>query len=98
MLDEPETAKRQTRNPGGQCASGAQDQIVADRAGISSARTANLERKTDARIITEPVANPSKRHETLDFMEAVASAPNHVQSQVDFRRRAKPEHQDSVER
>ena len=73
-------------------ACGAQHQILVDRASLDRPRTEDLENQIAAGLEPNPVAQPGKRHEALEFMIAIGPAPNHAQRQIDLRGRALPSH------
>ena len=62
------------------------------RASLDRPGTEDLENQIAARLEPNPVAQPGKRHEALEFMIAIGPAPNHAQRQIDLRGRAPPSH------
>ena len=91
-LDQSEAAEPHLSDLRRERACGAQHQILVDRASLERPRTEDLENQIAAGLERNPVAQPGKRHEALEFMIAIGPAPNHAQRQIDLRGRAPPSH------
>jgi hypothetical protein len=59
---------------------------------LAGPRTENLKTQLVTGLKREPIAKPSKRDQTLEFMISVGAAPGDAQSQIDLGRGAKPSH------
>jgi hypothetical protein len=91
-FDQSEAAKPQPVHMRGEQARRTHHQVLINGPDLGGAWTENLKDEPVAGLKSEPVAQPGKGDETLEFVISISAAPDDAQGQIDLSRGAQPSH------